>query len=229
MIFILTLSFTISLIISYYHHRLHHLHSIVAIFHAFPPHQIHPHRTPVLSSPPIPWIYKKTSTTVKYFRNNNDDPDFPFLLPWSWNRARRRYSKSIFHILFSNESRSRPSLYHWSHHPLLISCLLNVRTISTIHSLIVSPIIPLHHSSFDSASAKTFYFCSFNSLSISEIITKLIMRLNHEMFQQSRWIFYSRVFYLVFLCRWKIKSYFFYYCWVLLISYLPHRLFLYFY
>ena len=55
------------------------------------------------------------------------------------------------------------------------------------------------------------------------------MRLNHEMFQQSRWIFYSRVFYLVVLCRWKIKSYFFYYCWVLLISYLPHRLFLYFY
>ena len=41
------------------------------------------------------------------------------------------------------------------------------------------------------------------------------MRLNHEMFQQSRWIFYSRVFYLVFLCRWKIKSYFFYYCWIL--------------
>ena len=100
---IIDISFTISLIISYYHHRLHHLHSIVAIFHAFPPHQIHPHRTPVLSSPPIPWIYKKTSTTVKYFRNNNDDPDFPFLLPWSWNRARRRYSKSIFHILFSNE------------------------------------------------------------------------------------------------------------------------------
>ena len=30
------------------------------------------------------------------------------------------------------------------------------------------------------------------------------------MYQRSRWIFYSRVFYLVFPCRRKIKSYFFY-------------------